>query len=298
MSLGEEASAILEVKVADVFVSNPRKRQQREFAELVESISSIGLKRPITVCVEGKSGQGNRYNLVCGEGRLEAFKLLGQSTIPAVVIDVPEDERFLRGLVENIARRAIQPHELLRDILQLRKRGHSASEIAKMTGLSAEYVRGVQKLLQNGENTLIDAVYKGRLPVSVAIEIARNKDSDTQIALANAYESGSLTGAELRTAKQLIVERSMRSAPGKGAWRANREKLTTDVMIKFFKEEADRQKHLVAKAELAKDRLEFLVAGLRMLFKDDGFLKALRREGINEIPAPLAKLLNPRSGGI
>jgi ParB family transcriptional regulator, chromosome partitioning protein len=141
MSFGKNAPVIREIKVSDIFVPNPRKRRQKEFAEIVESISSIGLKRPITVCAQDVSEQGISYSLVCGEGRLKAFILLGQTSIPAVVIDVPEEERFIRGLVENIARRAIQPHELLRDIFRLRERGHSVSEVAKMTGLSPDYVR-------------------------------------------------------------------------------------------------------------------------------------------------------------
>jgi ParB family transcriptional regulator, chromosome partitioning protein len=115
--LGKEASVIHEIKVEDILVPNPRKRRQKEFAEIVESISSIGLKRPITVCIKEASPRGASYSLVCGEGRLKAFILLGQIRIPAVVIDVPEDERFIRGLVENIARRAIKPHELLREVV-------------------------------------------------------------------------------------------------------------------------------------------------------------------------------------
>jgi ParB family transcriptional regulator, chromosome partitioning protein len=143
---------------------------------------------------------------------------------------------------------------------------------------------------------LIDAVHKGRVPVSVAVEIARHTDANTKNTLTDAYESGSLTGSQLRTAKRLIEKRSLRSASRKGMWRANRAKLTTEVMVKFFKDEADRQKHLVMKSELARDRLDFLVGGLRILFADGEFLGALRKEGINKIPGPLAKLLNLTPG--
>ena len=46
-----------------------------------------------------------RYDLVCGEGRLEAFRMLDETEIPAVVIDAAEADCLVMSLVENLARR-------------------------------------------------------------------------------------------------------------------------------------------------------------------------------------------------
>ena len=55
---------------------NPRSRNKRIFSELVTSIQRLGLKKPITVAQrQGQTG----YDLVCGQGRLEAFIALGQA---------------------------------------------------------------------------------------------------------------------------------------------------------------------------------------------------------------------------
>jgi len=65
-----------------------------------------------------------RYVLVCGEGRLNAFRILGETHIPALVVDVTDEDAFIMSLAENIARRGYRPLEILADIEVLRKRGY------------------------------------------------------------------------------------------------------------------------------------------------------------------------------
>ena len=128
---------ILMIPVNAITVLNPRARNKRVFQELVTSIERLGLKKPITVSQRpGRS----RYDLVCGQGRLEAFVALGQEAIPAVVIDAAEDDCFVMSLVENLARRQHTPLELVRAIGALRERGYSHGEIAAKVGFSREYI--------------------------------------------------------------------------------------------------------------------------------------------------------------
>ncbi len=74
--------------------------------------------------------------LVCGEGRLNAFRILGETQIPALVVDVSDEDAFIMSLAENIARRGTPPLEILADIEVLRKRGYSAEIFIQKTGLS------------------------------------------------------------------------------------------------------------------------------------------------------------------
>lgn len=53
-------------------VLNPRVRNRRHFEEIVENIARVGLKRPITVSRRAGTDL-EEYDLVCGQGRLEAF---------------------------------------------------------------------------------------------------------------------------------------------------------------------------------------------------------------------------------
>ena len=73
------------VPVDKVDVVNPRVRNKRLFKEIVANIAELGLKKPITV-TKRSHPDGARYDLVCGQGRLEAYRLLGQPDIPALVV--------------------------------------------------------------------------------------------------------------------------------------------------------------------------------------------------------------------
>jgi ParB family transcriptional regulator, chromosome partitioning protein len=92
------------------------------------------------------------------------------------------------SLVENCARRQHRAIDLLHDIEGLKRRGYSQAEIARKTGLSLEYVRGVTRLLEKGEHRLLRAVESGQIPVSMAVEIAEADDIGVQHALQQAYE--------------------------------------------------------------------------------------------------------------
>lgn len=92
------------IRTDRIRVLNPRARNRRTFKEMVESIARVGLKRPITVALRNGADPAE-YDLVCGQGRLEAFIALKQDMIPAIVIDADESECLVMSLVENCARR-------------------------------------------------------------------------------------------------------------------------------------------------------------------------------------------------
>ena len=81
--MSEDDPEIRSIPVDLITVLNPRVRNKRIFQELVDSIAHLGLKKPITV---SKRPGRTRYDLVCGQGRLEAFIALGQTEIPALVV--------------------------------------------------------------------------------------------------------------------------------------------------------------------------------------------------------------------
>jgi ParB family chromosome partitioning protein len=95
------------IPVNQINVLNPRSRNKIVFQGIVSNISNIGLKKPITVARRSEPVDGKSYDLVCGQGRLEAFIALGQSEIPAIIKDASREECFLMSLVENVARRQI-----------------------------------------------------------------------------------------------------------------------------------------------------------------------------------------------
>ena len=112
MKRDQELEKIELIPIDRVTVINPRVRNRKSFRDIVNNIDAIGLKKPITVARRDGT-DGPRFDLVCGQGRLEAYRALGETTIPAIVRDVDEKECLLQSLVENCARRRHDPGELL-----------------------------------------------------------------------------------------------------------------------------------------------------------------------------------------
>ena len=153
MKRQSEAHAVEMIPVERITVINPRVRNKKTFKEIVSNIAELGLKRPITV-TRRNDADGPRYNLVCGQGRLEAYQALGQQEIPALVVDADTEDCLVMSLVENLARRNHRAIDLLHDIEGLRQRGYNDTTIARKTGLTIDYVKGVLRLLKNGEHRL------------------------------------------------------------------------------------------------------------------------------------------------
>ncbi|WP_454888708.1 plasmid partitioning protein RepB C-terminal domain-containing protein [Sphingobium indicum] len=191
------------IPISRITVLNPRARNKRQHREIASNIEAIGLKRPIKVS-RRDDADGPRYDLVCGEGRLEAFQMLGQTEIPAVVIDAPESECLVMSLVENIARRVQRPIDLMKEIGALRDRGHTEVAIAERIGVSVSWVSLVLALLDRGEERLLSAVETGLLPITLAVEISRAGTAEAQDLLLDAYDSGKLRGKKLAAVRRLL----------------------------------------------------------------------------------------------
>ena len=93
----------IEIEIAAIDVVDRLRLVDRAYVEmLAASISETYLHQPIAVA--STPGAGNRYVLVDGENRLEAYKLLGRSTIPARIRDLTEVERRKHEIHANLIR--------------------------------------------------------------------------------------------------------------------------------------------------------------------------------------------------
>lgn len=292
----EKAQDIQMVPIHAITVLNPRVRNKRVFTELVTSIEHLGLKKPITVS-QREDGAG--YDLVCGQGRLEAFIALGQTEIPAVVIQASREDCFVMSLVENLARRNHTPLELIREIGALKERGYNNAEIAAKTDFSTEYVYAICYLLEHGEKRLLAAIERGVMPHSIAMEIAHAKDAEVQRALAEAYEQKTIPGNQVLAIRRIIEERRRtgKDVHGVESVRSRRTKpVTADALVRAYRKETERQKLLVKKATLAQSRLLFVVNALRRLLDDAHFVTLLRAEAMHTLPRPLAERMGGARG--
>lgn len=290
MSLEHPPTEILMIPVEQIDALNPRERNGRVFEQIVSNIKDIGLKKPITVTPRTGADGSSRFLLICGEGRLKAYKELGETLIPARVVRVSDQDAFLMSLAENIARRQYRPLELLAGIAQLRDQGYDKKTIARKTGLSGEYVNGILSLLQDGEERLLVAVQQGRIPLNVALTIvgAGRDDKAVQGVLQQAYESGTLRGVQLIQARRVIERRrTLGRSVARGMPRKATD-VTPSSLVRSYQQEVERQKLLVRKAEFVQQRLLFVVEALRQLLADDHFVTLLRAEGLETLPKSLA----------
>lgn len=295
--LREPPERVSLIPIDRIEVLNSRDRNSRIFEEIVGNIKAIGLKKPITVTqrpgAEGPDAEPS-YLLVCGEGRLNAFKLLGETHIPALVVEVDDEDAFIMSLAENIARRQYRPLEILADIESLRQRGYETEAMVRKTGLSAQYVHNILFLLERGEERLIEGVQKGQIPLTTALEIAKAADANTQLGnvLQQAYESGQLRGRQLAEARRLVEKRE---AMGPGVAHPPLQKsapISPSSLVRTYQKEVERQKRMVIKAEYSQNRLLFVIEALRTLFSDENFINLLRAEGLDSLPTPLAERIN------
>ena len=292
MTGSENDFTIETIPVVRITVLNPRVRDKKKFLEIVDSIAKVGLKQPIKVSrVKGPDGEA-AYNLVYGQGRLEAFIALGQKAIPAIVVDVDEQDCLIMSLVENVARRRHRPMELLREIATLKERGYTDTQIGRKIGFSRNYVQRIRRLLEAGEERLLVVVENGRMPLTVAVAIAAADDEHVQQVLADAYENDDLSGKQLIDARRRVEQRQRY---GKACRRVHddhgRTNTSSASVVRQLKSQAERQRLAIKRAEVTEGRLQLIVQGLRMLLSDEHFVTLLRAEDVHTLPAPLARLI-------
>jgi ParB family chromosome partitioning protein len=281
---------IVHIAIAEIRVVNPRTRNKTKFQEIVASIAEVGLKKPITVSRREQDPDGTRYDLVCGQGRIEACRALGETTIPAVVSNASREEQLLMSLVENVARRPPSNRELLREVRNLRQRNYGADEVARKLGLDRGYIHGIIHLMEHSEEGLAHAVEAGRLPISVAIKIATGNDREVQQALSEAYEKGDLRGERFRAARRIIAQRIARQEKA-GRITQTRRKITGEALVREYKDRVREQRQLIKKANFTKERLLLLTTAIRRLMADEHFVTLLRAENLANMPEELATRL-------
>jgi ParB family chromosome partitioning protein len=99
----------LDINFIEINPFQPRTNFNEDtLQELAKSIKEVGVIQPITV----RKLEFNKYQLISGERRLRASKLLGLSTIPAYIRLANDNESLIMALVENIQRHDLDPIEV------------------------------------------------------------------------------------------------------------------------------------------------------------------------------------------
>ena len=126
-------------KMLSVDLIDPNPYQPRtvfpetELKELAQSIAETGLIQPIAVRKDG-----NRYQLIAGERRLRAHKLLERRTIEVIVQEATDDQLAVAALAENMDREDLSDFEIGKAIHQVEALFPSRKKLAEGLGLVRE----------------------------------------------------------------------------------------------------------------------------------------------------------------
>jgi len=149
-------------------VPNPYQ-PRKEFNEdalkaLAESIRQYGVLQPLVVTRQdverSDGGLASKYELIAGERRLRASKLIGLKTVPVVIRQEVADDRtkLELALIENLQREDLNAIDRAKSLKQLVDEfGLSHSEVAAKVGRSREFVSNSIRLLSLPE-TIQNAV--------------------------------------------------------------------------------------------------------------------------------------------
>lgn len=284
------------VPIEHVTVLNPRTRNRKQHRDIVDNIDAIGLKRPISARRK-MTAEGVRYEVVCGEGRLEAYRMLDQTHLPVVFVDGTEADCMVMSLVENVARRKHRPIDLIQEIGGLRQRGYSDAEIGNRIGVTSSWVGMVGTLIEKGEERLVASVESGLIPITFAIDIARAQTADDQRVLTEAYTSGQLKGKNIPAIRRMLEQRAKRQrVHDSGLGRQTPRKVQTAAeLMAVYQRHAEKLRETVRKTDYAEDRFLFVVEALRKLFGDENFTNVLKAEHLDTMPLFLSEHMAARS---
>ncbi|HKR39629.1 MAG TPA: ParB/RepB/Spo0J family partition protein [Paraburkholderia sp.] len=130
----EKAGTASEFNVSDI-VPNPWQPRQvfaeGKLTQLAESIREAGLVQPIVI---RRNGPG--YQIVAGERRWRAHKMIGKETIKGLVVELSDEEMAMLALVENVAREDLSDYEISRSIRRTEKEFPNRKRMAEALGIS------------------------------------------------------------------------------------------------------------------------------------------------------------------
>lgn len=166
--------SIIEIDLNSIEVNPFQPRSQfneEQLKELASSIKELGVIQPITV---RKIGQ-NKFQLVSGERRFRASKMLGRETIPAFIRLANDQEALEMALVENIQRQDLDPIEIamsyqrLMDEVKLTQ-DQMSQRVGKKRSTIANYLRllKLDPIIQTGMRDGFISMGHGRAIINVA----------------------------------------------------------------------------------------------------------------------------------
>jgi ParB family transcriptional regulator, chromosome partitioning protein len=195
----------------------------------------------------------------------------------AEVVTCTRKEALLQSLIENIARTKPGSMDFARELKRLHDEGWDYKQIAKIACKSEEYIRSYIRLVEQGEERLIQGVESGVFPIKFAIQVASTDDSQIQGVLMDAFAkawSRPITSVRLDGSSQRRAKLSRRSA-------VNRD-YTVNQLQQDIAETTRVKTSYVREAKSKENRFMTLCSGVNTLFQDAALVELLMRPEIGQ----------------
>lgn len=143
----EKDSEYLSVPTTRISVGNFQPRTNFDatsLKELSESIAKNGILQPIIV----RKKFGGEFEIIAGERRWRAAKLLNLQYVPVIVRQLPDKEVFELAIVENVQRQDLSPLEEAYAYRRLLGEfGYTQDDLARTVGKSRSHIANLLRLL-------------------------------------------------------------------------------------------------------------------------------------------------------
>lgn len=186
----------------DIIVPNPyqprRYYDEKALKGLAESIKTHGLLQPVVLRRHGK-----QYEIVSGERRVRAFKLLGYAAIPAIVGEFTDGEMLEAGLLENLQRKDLTPLEEAMGFSSLSRlfnpmtQDEFTSFVGKRMGKDAQEIYAKLKLLAYAP-VIREALHREWIDEEQALLIKDIPSEEIQLEAIAKIKNEGLTDEELK----------------------------------------------------------------------------------------------------
>lgn len=187
----DSGEGTITLRMSDIEPNRNQPRQQFDdgsIAELADSIRQHGLIQPIVVRPVGAN-----YQIVAGERRWRACRMLGLSEVSAIIKDFTDEETAQIALIENIQREDLNPIEEAQAYRSLMDEyGMTQEQLSKAVGKSRSAIANSVRLL-NLPDTLVEMLKKREISVGQAKAIAAVENEEDMVSLAKDAAAGKIT---------------------------------------------------------------------------------------------------------
>jgi len=191
------AARVIDINRIQPDPEQPRKTfVQESLKSLAESIKELGgIIDPLTVEYVEKN---DFFQIISGERRFRAAKMVGLETLPCIVKDVDEQQRFLMQFIANLQRENIPPLEEAAGMRHLLENmGYTQQKLATILNKSKSYVSQILGLARLSKPAR-EIVQTSELSKEVLIQASRENDPEKQVEILKSASEENTTVKEIR----------------------------------------------------------------------------------------------------